>query len=201
MHKQGRLVAAGYLILGCCVVVASMIGCGPDGSLGTSSRGSGAVAVIDLDAVAKELGRDRQIEEALKQREASLANQLTTMNANYQQQIDEKARAMGAANHPQVTTMKQTASQNLVKAKQQAQDNFEQYKQELVGRFREEVRPVAGNVAESRGLTVTVTKNDTVYDFSPGVDITAEVIQRLRQSTSVANRPTDVQATPAYIPR
>jgi Skp family chaperone for outer membrane proteins len=65
----------------------------------------------------------------------------------------------------------------LTKVKQQAQQDLQKHRAELVAQFRDEIRPIARRVAQSRGLSVIVTKNDSVlYDFAPSADITEAVL-------------------------
>ena len=51
---------------------------------------------------------------------------------------------------------------------------------QLVQKFRDQIKPVARRVAQQRGLSVIVTKNDSViYDFTATADITSAVVDEL----------------------
>jgi Skp family chaperone for outer membrane proteins len=147
-------------------------------------RAAGAVAVIDLDAIAHRLGSDKQIADAIAKRQSSLSQHLVEVAKSYSQQIEERKKSLATApDESEVTlaTWQQQASENLTKVKQQAQQDLQKHRAELVAQFRDGIRPVARRVAQSRGLSVIVTKNDSVlYDFAPSADITEAVLVELQ---------------------
>ncbi|HEX6962563.1 MAG TPA: OmpH family outer membrane protein, partial [Lacipirellula sp.] len=66
------------------------------------------------------------------------------------------------------------------KVKQQAELDLQRHRVQLIAQFREEIKPAARRVAQARGLSVIVTKNDSfLYDFSQSVDITDAVVADL----------------------
>jgi Skp family chaperone for outer membrane proteins len=102
----------------------------------------------------------------------------------YNEQIAEQKKKLAetAAGQEQVTlaNWQQQANANLNKVKQQAELDLQRHRAQLIAQFREEIKPAARRVAQSRGLSVIVTKNDAVlYDFSPAADITDAVIADL----------------------
>jgi len=87
----------------------------------------------------------------------------------------------------------------LNQASAEAQQNLNAGKRRLIHQFREEVRPVAQSVASELGLSMVVTKNDSVvFAFSSAVDITDRVAERMRgsitdePSAETAHRPSTV---------
>jgi Skp family chaperone for outer membrane proteins len=85
----------------------------------------------------------------------------------------------------------------LNQARAKAQQNLNAGKLRLIHQFREEVKPVAQSVATELGLSMVVTKNDSVvFAFSSAVDITDRVAQRMREN--IAHRQA---AAPAGIAR
>jgi len=54
-----------------------------------------------------------------------------------------------------------------------------------VSQFRADIKPIARKIAGSRGLSLIVTKNDSVvYDYTDSVDITGAVVQELLSQRS-----------------
>ena len=76
-----------------------LAGCGPASSPAPTpvpSPAKGGAAVIDLDAVAKRLGRDVAILAELKEAGAPLRDQLAASQKDYQEQIDRLKTSLGA---------------------------------------------------------------------------------------------------------
>ncbi len=178
-----------------CALLGCLVGCeyAPSkGSAGTDSQrgdapAAGTVAVIDLDAVARQLGRDKQIGGAIQQRQASLNEQLATVKASYEQEIAEKQRQIASLPSPEqsesLANIQRKAGTNLNEIRRRAQQNLNTHRLQLVNSFREEVRPFAQQVAREKGLSVIVTKNDSVvFDYDAAADITVEVAERMATS-------------------
>ncbi|RIK81367.1 MAG: hypothetical protein DCC67_08255 [Planctomycetota bacterium] len=163
-----------------CLGVNPLLGCGSRHVVETPEIG--AVAVIDLDAVAARLGSDKQIVQAMAERKTTLNQQLVDLSKSYVDQIEQRKKTLDEAQRTDVAlaSWQQQANANLAKVKQQAELDLQRHQAELVAQFRQQIKPTARKVAQSRGLSVIVTKNDGVlYDFAPAVDITEEVIAEL----------------------
>ena len=163
--------------------LAGVTGCNRPASSGDQTA-SGSVAVIDLDAVAQRLGSDKQMADSISQRQNSLNQQLVEMAKSYSQQITEKKKTLEETQPEQsgvtLAAWEQQANANLNKVKQQAAIDLQKHRSELIQRFRDEIKPAARRVAQSRGLSVIVTKNDSVlFDCAPTADITDAVVQEL----------------------
>lgn len=183
MRVTGRWMAIAWLGL------TLAAGCNQSAS---TSVPQGAVAVIDLDAIAARLGSDKQIVDSIAQRQTSLSQQLVDLAKSYNQQIEEKKKTLTEAPAEQadvtVASWQKQANANLNKVKQQAEADLKQHQATLIAQFREQIKPVARRVAQKRGLTVIVTKNDNVlYDVAPDADITEEVIADLIAASPVAS--------------
>ena len=197
MRVTGRWMAIAWLGLGLAA------GCNQSAS---TSVPQGAVAVIDLDAIAARLGSDKQIVDSIAQRQTSLSQQLVDLAKSYNQQIEDKKKTLTEAPAEQadvtVASWQKQANANLNKVKQQAEADLKKHQATLVAQFREQIKPVARRVAQKRGLSVIVTKNDNVlYDVAPGADITEEVIADLIAASPVASaaaaKPLQAAAAPA----
>jgi len=145
----------------------------------------GGVAIVDVDAVAREIGADKQVLEALKQAQDNLNSRLKDTQAAMQKQFDE---AVVKAGGDKATDEQK---QQLAQFNQRLQDQFSQYKGQaqvtlnreqakLVLAFREKVRPVALEIAKGKGLDVVLQKSDQVIGFAESVDISKEVVAKLK---------------------
>lgn len=162
-------------------------GCGHRGDDRQAAGPAGAVAVIDLDEIARRLGSDKQIASAINQRHSALSQQLVNLAKSYSAQIEaEKAKLAGVdAQQSEVTvaSWQQQASAKLNEVKQQAAADLEKTRLALMNEFRDHIKPAARRVAQSRGLSVIVTKNESViFDYVAGADITDGVVDDLMAS-------------------
>ena len=69
-----------------CLAVTLVSGCNRQSGTGETAA-VGAVAVIDLDAIAQRLGSDKQIAEAISKRQTSLSQQLVDLAKRYNEHI------------------------------------------------------------------------------------------------------------------
>ena len=178
------------IALGLAGLVGLLAGCGgqtgaqsPEG--GSSAKTNmGGVAVIDLDEIAKRLGRDAEMAGSITTRESDLNEKLGVLQTSLRREYDDEERRLaGAPIDEQTTTLQklQTDHQTrLVQAQRQAQQDFAVYKARVVNGFRDEMKPVARRIAAEKGLGVVVTKNETVlFTYDDAVDITDEVAAEL----------------------
>ncbi len=161
----------------------------------------GGVAVVDVDAVAREIGADKEVLGALKQAQDNLNTKLKEAQATMQKQFDEAvAKAGGDKATPQ-------QKQQLAQFNQQLQSQFSQYKGQAqvalnreqakrVIAFRDQIRPVAMEVAKAKGLSVVLQKSDQILGFQESVDITKAVAAKLKASLPAKAKEAP-KATPA----
>jgi Skp family chaperone for outer membrane proteins len=186
-------------VTGSCAALALLLilpGCGNQSSPAanattppSSDQPTGRVGIIDLDVVAKLLGRDKQLVQTVKQQELALNQQLQTMQASYVEQFNAKQQEYGPqptveqAKHLQ--TLKNQINTHLLQTKQKAQISLNQHRSGVVKQFQEEVRPFAQQVAAQRELTLIVPKNDgLVFAVDPAVDISADVAKAMQAATA-----------------
>ena len=174
-----------------------LAGCGPASSPAPTpvpSPAKGGAAVIDLDAVAKRLGRDVAILAELKEAGAPLRDQLAASQKDYQEQIDRLKTSLGAkpseADKQKLTDLARSLNQQFQQQQQQAQQDMSTKKAALISRFREEVKPVALKIATGKGLGIVQLKNDlTILASEPALDITDEVVAELSHAAKVSSSP------------
>ena len=212
------------LFSGLTLVVAGCDAARPGGSAGGDQpaataeevgyRSSG-VAVVDLDEVARRLGSDAVIIQAIKESQASLNRQLQSLQTSLQEQYQQKESELKSqwaegqqeqtAGAKQLEGFGQQLDLQLSQARRKAQGALGAHRQRLIRSFREEIKPVAQEVAAQRGLGVVITKNDNVLvAFDDAHDITDAVVEKLLSqraasradaSSAVANRPAQPATT------
>ena len=174
-----------------------LAGCGPASSPAPTpvpSPAKGGAAVIDLDAVAKRLGRDVAILAELKEAGAPLRDQLAASQKDYQEQIDRLKTSLGAkpseADKQKLADLARSLNQQFQQQQQQAQQDMSTKKAALISRFREEVKPVALKIATGKGLGIVQLKNDlTILASEPALDITDEVVAELSHAAKATSSP------------
>lgn len=169
-------------LLAACAAVG--VGCSRPATSAPSAP-LGTVAVIDLDRVAQKLGQDRQITQAIQTQQSLLQKQLQELAAAYDQQLAQNRQnsAEPSTGEVALASWQQQASANLGKARQELEAKLTAHRAQLVLQFREQIKPFAREAARARGLSVIVTKNESVvYDFVDAVDISDDVVTAIRDS-------------------
>ena len=143
-------------------VVALFVGAWAYGWLPGSPTGAraGSVAVVDIEAVAKQLGADAALERQIKDAETSLNSQLGSLQASLRKQYDDKSKELLApqdnralppadatAAKQQLAEFEKRLNQQLLQAQQTARNQFNAYRGSLFQNFRGEVVPVAKKIA------------------------------------------------------
>jgi len=178
------------------VTIGMLSGCGTSYFPGASeSTPTGTVGVVDLDAVAQRLGSDKVIADSLARQTTSLKQELHQLAKSYHDQITQRQEAIAknpAENHKvSLASYQEQANAHLSKARQQVQSEVVKFRAQLIQRFRDEIRPTVRRIADERGLSIVVTKNDSViYDYGSAVDLTEPVVQSLLANSHDAQNQT-----------
>ncbi|QDT32331.1 OmpH family outer membrane protein [Thalassoglobus polymorphus] len=171
-------------MLTACALVAAF-GIGLTWSYFTNQQ-SGGVAIVDLDEVARRIGRDKEMVDSI-QTQAGALNK--TLVAAQQSAVNQLNKAKSTANEDEQITneeaqqfvrMQRNAQVQLTQLQQKARLNLNQHRQGLVSQFRKDAQPIAAKVAKERGFDSVVTRNDTVvFSYDKTVDITEDVIKQM----------------------
>ena len=174
---------------------------------GPESSSPGGVAVVDLDAVAKQLGADVAIAKQIKDAQTSLDAQLRSVQASLRNQYEEKSKELQNQNHPNASPRDPEATKQelaefekklnlqLVQAQQIARKKFIDYRGSLFRNFRGEVIPVAQEIAARQGLGIVLAKNDSVLlSYDQSHDITNALVSELRKNRSTPHTQQDSTA-------
>lgn len=168
--------------------VVGFSGCGQIPGWPSTSKSSahGGMAVVDLDKVAVETGRDRLLAQAIKIEENSLNQQLTKIKENAQEQLETKKKNYGEdmseSDKKEFSDWIANARNQLAQVENQARAKYQQYIESQKAQFRLDVKPIAQEIASKRGLGIVVPKNEgLLLAIDPGLDITDEVVKVLRE--------------------
>ncbi|SFH70145.1 OmpH family outer membrane protein [Planctomicrobium piriforme] len=150
-------------------------------------QGQSGVAVVDLDEVAKQLGRDLEIQSSIQIQTEQLQQKLSAAEQSAAAQLTEVRKPFGehptAAQEEQFRRLQQSAQSQLAQLKQKAEQEIAAHRQQLVARFKAEARPIAAKIARKHRFGTVVTKNDSfLFSFDEAVDITADVVAALGES-------------------
>jgi Skp family chaperone for outer membrane proteins len=164
------LIAIALLLIGCNQMPAS--------------GGSAGVAILDLAAVAKATGQDEVIRQEAEAARAELGAQLQALAASLEQQIGAEREKVGItpsdADSQRLQEMTVQARQQINNAQMQAQNQASQIEGELVAAFRDEISPLAEEIASQMGASAVLASDSYLFWFDPAADITDEVIAAWR---------------------
>jgi Skp family chaperone for outer membrane proteins len=147
--------------------------------------GRSGVAVIDLDAVGRALGRDEVIAQQINQANQQLTSQLGQVAQDLQQQLEEereKYEVVGDEARAELDQKTAVANQRLQQTQRLAQQRAQEFRTAVINEFRNEVQPYASEIARERGAVAVVTVATPMLWFDAEVDITDEVIAAMRKA-------------------
>ena len=153
----------------------------------TNTTQSNMALVVDLQAVARALGRDEEMTQKLEQARQLLSEQLLKIGVDLEKQLKEKETELGRASkddkdesREQLEQLTQQANIQLKKNQKLANQKAISYRDMLVDGFRKEVMTVAKSIAHKhQAVAVYVTGSNLLW-YSNTIDITDEVIGSMR---------------------
>jgi len=155
--------------------------------------------IVDLAAVAKATGQEESMQAQAQIARENLNAELAEAGKNLEQQLVQERADIGDAPTPeqelQFQQMTQQAQQRYAQLQAEAQQQAQQHEVNLVLEFREQIQPFAEKIARSRGATVVLLADQSVFWLDPAVDITGGVIDALRAENVFAESDTDQGAT------
>lgn len=152
---------------------------------------AGGVAVVDLDAVAKTVGRDQVITEQVQIFAKEQETKLLELKSELEQQVTSASEKLGEDASDQdkqsLNSLVVDARTQLTRELGQARQSAQQLRLQLVREFAVEVQPIARREAEARGLTVVMVKQPGLLVVAPEADITDAVVQALGKQPGAAS--------------
>lgn len=163
-----------------------LTGCGMQFGGSSASSTHGGLAVVDLDKVAAETGKNIQMKEIFQLQENSVKQQLAKAQFSLNSQLETKSKDFGETpteeQQKELVQFRAKANNAFGSLQNQAGTKLNQYRQDQVAKFRTEIKPIAQEIAMKRGLSVVIPKNDgLLLAVDPGVDITEDVIKAYRE--------------------
>ena len=156
----------------------------PPGSGGTNA------VVVDLDAVARAMGRDTLIDKRVEQATQTLNAKLIEAAANMEKEFKKQQTEFGTSpTDEQRGKLKQTAQkiqENIQNNKENATQARQRVRLEQIQIFRNEVKAIASRLAAKRQASLVMVANQDVLWFTPSSDITAAVIAEMRSPAAAA---------------
>ncbi len=172
------------VLVGAFVVAVTLVGCDWPAEPGTPP--TGLVAVIDLDSVARAVGRDSviasRVQEYADQQSAKLNRLRDDLREQLQQEKSRLGDTPGDADREKLAQltarMDLQLQQEIAKARQAA----EQLKIDLVMDFKQEIQPLAERVVKARGNSILLIRQNAMLYVDPAADITKAVIEELKST-------------------
>lgn len=189
---------------GVCLVLTGaavwLTGCGMQFGGSSASSTRGGLAVVDLDKVAAETGKNIQMREVFQFAENTVKQQLTNAQFSLNSKLEAKSKEFGETpteeQQKELAQFRFSANNALGKMQNDGGTKLNQYRQDQIAKFRTEIKPIAQEIAMKRGLSVVIPKNDgLLLAVDPGVDITDDVIKAYREK-----RPAPTAAPAAAAP-
>lgn len=140
--------------------------------------------VVDLTAVTKAVGKDEEIHAALEQAREQLNSRLQGLTHVLNEELVKAEKKLGKkpAKEDKAAYLRLTeeASTRLKQSRQAAEIQLNRVQESLFLEFRNRISKIASDIAIQRGATLIQTSSSNLLWFSPDVDITGEVIARIR---------------------
>lgn len=171
------------------------------GSAGGDGKGSGGVAVVDLDKVATELGWYKDLDTNLKTIELQFKNDLQARGDRYGAEVQAKVKQYAPKEGDKLTPQQEQELNQMAGVRQQvmaqlqqaAQQQYAVYRGEWLKRYREALQPVVRDVATAKKARLVMVKSDALAFVDDAVDLTGPVTESAR-----AHRP---QVAPVPLPQ
>lgn len=169
------------------------------------TQNNGGVAILDIDAVARELGVEGSVKTLLQTMQDNLNIELKRTQANFQAQMKNIETLAGPNPNEDQKRQLLQANQRLNgefnRLRQQAQRTLQQERITRINQFREKLKPLALAAAKAKGLDVVIMKvTPPVYAYTDGVDITVDTVARAVKAGLKEKAPVAAPAKPAATP-
>lgn len=146
----------------------------------------GAVAVVDIDMVAKAFSHDDTIQAQVNAANQQLSQQLSSVALDLQNQLqvqlDELGDEPSDADQAEFDQLRTVAQQRLQQTQLLAQQRAQEFRNLVINQFRQDISSIASEVAKANGASVIFTTTPSLLWIDTRVDITDEVIARLRET-------------------
>ena len=154
----------------------------------TASSMRGRVAVVDLDAIAKTLGRDKvitnEVGRYLKTKQADINKERDQLKAELAKEEKKLGKSPKPAQKADYENMARRSELQLRKDVIDARRGAVELRGKLISEFTDEVKPVAARLAKKKGFGLVLVKQPGMLFIDDSADITAEVAKTLKARES-----------------
>ena len=173
-----------------CALTFCLIGTGVYWYVDNQTTDAAVVAVIDLDEVARRIGRDVQMNKSIQQRKDLLNQQLVSIRQSFEKELQVKQNDIGKdptdEQKQEFSQLRRNAGLRMNEANRQAEANLQQHQGALVNRFREDTKVALSPLTREKGIMLVVSRNDTViFNYESTLDITNQVVDRMITTASM----------------
>ena len=147
---------------------------------------SNSIGILDLGKISDETGNAEKIKSELQKIKTRLQQDLQSVQMNLQKNFQENQTKIGKTptdeQRAQLGKMLAEAQQKLKMAQSSAATELKNKQEELVIQLRDTVRPVANKIAQQRGMSIIMIRNDNlILGFDKKADITDAIIAELKK--------------------
>lgn len=161
----------------------------------TATSTVGTIAVVDLDEVARGLGKQAEWKSDLESQQQRLRGEYQTINQSLTSQLEQMQSQLGEEPTDDQRRQLQAgivqARQIMRNAELQANALLQQRRDELIADFRDRVQPIVRKVADKQGFDVVIVKGANVMAASEAADITQAVLNDAMVTIGKSEAPAD----------
>ena len=163
---------------------------------------NGGVAILDIDAVARELGVEDRVRVDLITMQSDLNAELQKTQLTMQSQMNtvesELAEDPTDTERQKVLQTNQQLNLEFNRLKSQAQQNLAQERVRMINEFRLRLEPIAMMAAKQKGLEIVLMKTTPpVFTYAKEVDITAETTKLAVEAGMKVEVPATIETSSA----
>ncbi|MEX0777071.1 MAG: OmpH family outer membrane protein [Phycisphaeraceae bacterium] len=195
-----------FIMVAMLAATLGLAGCGdgsPSANASNDAAGTGKVGVIDLDKVAKAMGWEKELQQALGAADQELGLKVAALRNSLAQTLQTERQKMGdkltKEQEAQVQQMAAVANNQYNQAFAQAKQELQRVRDTAVRQYRDVIQPYARNVASEHGMTLVLVPLDNVVWYDSSVDITDPVVDRMLKEKP-ASPPIPTIRTPEPLP-
>ena len=155
-------------------------------------QGSGEIAIINLNEIARQLGERQRWQSEMADREAELNERLELMKLSFEKELTATKASLGEdltdEQNQSIKALTARYNTSILQERDHARGQYAQFQAGLESEFRTKVKSVAMDVARALGCSV-VLQHNAVVDYDASADITVRVIEKLQGASEFADSP------------
>lgn len=157
--------------------------------LGTGLASAEGLAFVRMQRLLDEAPQMQQARERIEQEFADARSELTQLEANIVALKERDASLLPAAEAEALRRRIEASERKLVRDREGLRGRLAARQNQLVDEVERAIGEVLGDLARERGVDVVLSADDVVLYGNPRLDLTDEVLGRLRQSPTAPGNP------------